>query len=211
MQTLAWLFLVSGMILIRQVTKGRTLNVGEDIRDMFVGMVTFDTEAVQEVVSRTGDSAYVPMADTADTADTSGEGTMGGLGTLGSSDVLDNAIKRGNAAKGYKFGTYPPEFGVGPNWYDCSGLVGKAMQDAGMKVGRITTYTWPRIAPKHGYKRVSKPVTGDIVVWQRGGTSGHMGIVTSGGKFYGAHSPRTGIKEIPLAGIRGTVSYWHKE
>jgi hypothetical protein len=47
-------------------------------------------------------------------------------------------------------------------------------------------------------------------VWQRGGTKGHMGIVTSGGKFYGAQSSRIGIKELPIGGITGDISYWHK-
>jgi cell wall-associated NlpC family hydrolase len=204
MGTIGWLAIIIGGLLIRQVSKGRASDVPSDLGDLFVGIVTGDTSKVADVVSRTGTSAYTPVATP---VNDSGTATVTG-GAAGSA-VLAAAMKRGAAAKGYRFGTYPPDFGVGPNWYDCSGLVGKALQDSGYKVGRITTYTWPSVARKIGFQKTTKPVTGDIVVWQRGGTSGHMGIVTSGGKFYAAQNSRTGIKELPISNISGSISYWH--
>jgi len=57
---------------------------------------------------------------------------------------------------------------------DCSGLVWRAMRDAGIPIARFTTTTI--LASKY-VKAVSSPQTGDIVVWP----GVHMGIVVNPG------------------------------
>lgn len=202
MPTVGWLFLIVGGILIRQVARGRATNIVEDLGDGFVGVVTMDTAQVGEVVARTGEGVYQPISGDAISDST--------IPSASGNSLLDAARARGARAKGYKFGTIPPEFGMGPNWYDCSGLVSKALGDIGVyKGGRgLSTYTWKMGIAKKIAVQVGKPAVGDIVVWQRGGTSGHMGIVSGAGKFYGAQSSSTGIKELPISNIRGSVSYW---
>lgn len=64
MQTIAWLLIVSGALLVRQVAKGRAMQSAEDLSDMFVAIVTLDNKGVKKVLAREapaqGNSSVAP-------------------------------------------------------------------------------------------------------------------------------------------------------
>jgi len=53
--TLGWILILVGIILVRAVIKGRAMNLGEDLSDAFLAMVRGDTAGLTEVFGRTGD------------------------------------------------------------------------------------------------------------------------------------------------------------
>lgn len=203
MSTIAWLFVLAGSLLVRQVAKGRTMETATDMKDGFLALVTGDWDGIAEVAKRTGTPA---LQDT---------GVLGGLGDSPAVDsavgdatqsaqnaaLLNETMRLGKAASGYTWGA------TGPNRYDCSGLVWRAFRNLGYKGPRFTTFTWPAVGRKF-CEQVTTPAPGDIVVWQQGGTNGHMGVVTSGGNFYSARNPKRGINNAPMKGIPGAISYW---
>jgi cell wall-associated NlpC family hydrolase len=103
---------------------------------------------------------------------TAGEGYAGGS----DSSIVNAAAKY--LGRPYRWGgTF-----AGSSGGDCSGLVYRALNDAGYTVRRLTTYGWmgsPMAVT------VTTPAAGDLVVWP-----GHMGIFVSPGKMI--HAPQTG-------------------
>jgi cell wall-associated NlpC family hydrolase len=80
---------------------------------------------------------------------------------------------------------------------DCSGLVYRALTDAGYTVRRLTTFGW-MTSPMA--VTVTKPEPGDLVVWP-----GHMGIYVGSGKMIVA--PRTGtVVQYQTVGRRNGIA-----
>lgn len=218
MSTLGWLLILTGFLIVRQVTKGRVLQTGEDLSDAFLAIASGDTEALQEVFAREGDSNEPTAFDSL----SQGIGNLTGAYTQGIPDVATNltgqvsehltqiqkdinsnvalwAISLGEKAKGYRFGA------TGPEYYDCSGLMWRACQKAGFKGVRFTTAT---IQLSKYFKKIADPslgvstvTTGDIVLWP----GKHMGVVTTPGRFYSARSVETGIGESNIAGFNKKI------
>lgn len=196
MSTVGYLFILISLVIIRQVTKGRVMNLGEDISDVFLSLVSGDTDALGEVLTRTGDSAEASQAYFA-----AGQGVAGALNSAGEAvgGLVSAAVKRGKAAKGYRWTA------TGPDYYDCSGLMWRACQDLGYKGSRFTTSS---VASRPGFTRVAGPNVegpglkqariGDIVLWP----GHHMGVMTDSNQFYSARSAKSGIGYAAIKGFR---------
>src|ERR1044071_2419057 len=124
MNTIGWLLILSALVLIRQVSKGRVMNLGEDLSDIFIAVASNDQATLKEVLARDGDGtkatqAFDPLAE--GVANAVGGVSQGLLDTVGSttgqfqshleglqrelnSNIALWAIKLGSAAKGYRFG-----------------------------------------------------------------------------------------------------------
>jgi len=101
--------------------------------------------------------------------------------------LLQEAVKLGSAARGYRFGAQ------GPTYYDCSGLVWDAERKINEFVGdRYTTYT---ILQSSQYHRISagKQQVNDIVVWSENSAHGHMGVISGPDQFYSARDVADGM------------------
>jgi hypothetical protein len=200
MITVAWVFVIMAAVLARQAIKGRAANTMEDVHDAFLALVDGNWSELGSVFGRSGNTALVPISVTAGDAAVAGAA----LGTAGASTALLGEVRRlGASAKGYRWG------GVGPSYYDCSGLVWRALKNLGLYKGaRFTTLTFPS-ATKGVTTKVSTPAVGDIVVWVKAVSPfGHMGVVSGPDRFYSALSSKSGIKESSIKGHSGTPSYY---
>ena len=182
MPPLALLFVLGGILLIRQVVVGRAGNTPEDIRDLSLALVHGDTAEVGSVLARRGEN--VPEAGSGEVASTASSGTS-------NSALLTEVIKLGTAAKGYRWG------GIGPDYYDCSGLVWRAMRNLDIYKGlRFNTAVFGAIAKTQGWTAVDSPSSGDVVVW----AGKHMGVSAGGDKMFSARSPSKGIAYSTISG-----------
>ncbi|GHP12965.1 hypothetical protein YK48G_03900 [Lentilactobacillus fungorum] len=116
-----------------------------------------------------------------------------GYGSGSRGDFVREAIKLGKAASGY---SEVAGKRLGPNYYDCSGLVYEALKHIGITLPGSTT--GPEQAASHHISWGSgKP--GDLAFW-----NGHVGVVTStsgNGRMYNAENPSDGIKFAPIKGF----------
>lgn len=193
MSTLAWLFILAAVILIRAAAKGRALDLPQDMSDTFSALVRGDSDALGEVFSRTGDALTASETDVSKYEATAVQG-MGDIPAT--SGIAAAAIKRGTAARGYRWTA------TGPDYYDCSGLMWRACQDANVYNGpRFTTFTFGGIK---GFTKVSKPELGDVVVWP----THHMGVVTGNDQYYSARSVKSGIGYSKISGYGGTHYFY---
>jgi cell wall-associated NlpC family hydrolase len=184
MQPFGILAVLTSVLLIRQVAVGRAADTAGDLRDILVSVVTGDLDGLGTVLSRHGSDSG---ADTVASAPESGSTQYGKTpANTSSSSLLNEMVSLGEAAKGYRLGS------EGPDYYDCSGLVWKAMKNLGIYTG--ARFTTANFVQKMGNKvtPTSSPATGDIVVW-RNATHGHMGVVGLNGSIYSALSPSNGI------------------
>lgn len=220
MTTLAWLLLLIGGLIVRQVSKGRVMNVGEDLSDAFLAIIQGDTGAFNAVLARTGDDTEPAIATLGDAL---GNATMAGAAAVtaganataagvakfltGAGETLNTsyalaAVVLGEKAKGYKFGA------TGPDYYDCSGLMTAAARLLGYKGSRFSTFT---IGSNKAFMKIQAPAVqgpgsggsagagiNDLVVWP----THHMGVITGPNKFYSARSVKSGIGESPISGFR---------
>jgi NlpC/P60 family protein len=220
--TIGWLFILSGIIIARQVSRGRVMNLSEDLGDAFIAFASGDTQALGEVLTRRGEASGPTAADLAIYNLTEGvtQGFTGGVGAV--TDALGQgfgqltegignlglaAILLGEKAKGYRWAA------TGPDYYDCSGLMWRASQAVGYKGPRFTT---ANIRSRKEFKVISAPgmqgpnvyaaQINDIVLWPAGsgGVTGHMGVITGPDKFYSARSVRSGIGEAKISTFRKT-------
>lgn len=91
---------------------------------------------------------------------------------------------------------------LGPNYYDCSGLVYEALKHIGVTLSGSTTV--PEYNSTHSVSW-GKAVPGDLAFWGSGG-SDHVGIVTStngNGRMWNAENPTDGIKSNVIKGFMG--------
>lgn len=231
MNTIAWVLVMVAALIIRQVSKGRVMNVGEDISDAFLAIVKGDTKGLSEVLSRTGDStdpaignlgtalgeATVGVAEGVGlTAGATGAAVGAAVGKLQDSlnkSVALAAATRGAKAKGYRWAA------SGPDYYDCSGLMWRACQDVGFKGGRFTTFT---IGATKGFRKLGAPnpavqgpgvggssvtaTVGDLVVWP----THHMGVVVGPDLFYSARNPQAGISTAKISSFRKDAPVYYR-
>lgn len=87
---------------------------------------------------------------------------------------------------------------VGPDAFDCSGLVVYALRKAGLNVIRHTTWTF---LAWNGATTVSSPVPGDLVCW-----TAHMGVYVGNGRMIHAPQPGQPVQEAPVTkGLGGPI------
>lgn len=101
--------------------------------------------------------------------------------------------------KWYRYG------GTGPSSYDCSGLVIKAYQHAGISLPRTADQQYHSSKIQH----ISAGVAhwGDLIFWTSGGHAYHVEFMTSKRHLsFGAHHSGT---RISYRGFSGTVHYAH--
>lgn len=206
MSTLAWLMGLVAILIVRQVSKGRVMNIGEDLSDSFLAIISGNTAGLSEVLSRKGDSATPSTSIDAPTTD-------GTTTVVGSGGFAAIAIGLGTAAKGYKFGA------TGPDYYDCSGLMSATAKHLGYKGARFTTFT---IGTNKAFTKISPPAStpaggsgpggsfsagvNDLVVWP----THHMGVITGPNKFYSARNPTSGIGESSISGFRSDSPVYYR-
>lgn len=188
MNTIAWLLVLSGALLLRQVGTGRAGNLREDFSAGLTSFLKGDWTSLSEVSSRRGEN-ITPIEPLPT------DGTTTPIPTSDNATTLIAKMKTLAAAANYRY-----EWGkTGPATYDCSGLVYAALRDLGIYKGvRFTTSTFPLFTAKI-FDSVSGPQIGDIVLWQKA-TGGHMGIVTGPDRMFSALSTRSGIKESAISG-----------
>ena len=122
-----------------------------------------------------------------------GGSTGGGSTSSGGSDNSYNAVT-GNAIvdRAYsKIGCWYEWGAVGPNTFDCSGLVSYALTGSYSRLG--TTYTFL------GWTRVSNPQPGDVCT-----SSTHCGIYIGNGQMI--HAPHTGA-QVTIGSVPSNMIY----
>lgn len=188
MAPFGYAFILGGILLIRQVVVGRAMDTPGDTRDLALALLRGDTASVQEVLARRGSSVEVDDSAL--------------VGGAGSSTLVTECMRLGEAAKGYKLGS------SGPDYYDCSGLVWRAMKNLGIYNGpRFTTHVFAAVAKAKGWPKVDAPSPGDVVLWP----AKHMGVATGGDGMYSARSTVKGINPSSIAGdtsVLGTPSFY---
>lgn len=211
MNTFGWVLILAAIVIARAVYKGRVFNLGEDMSDAFLALVSNDKDKLAEVLSRTGESNSSSLANLSifqpalDSIGGPAIATAKGAGQLvdelerkANASVALAAIILGEKAKGYRWGA------SGPDYYDCSGLMWAAMKLAKVYSGRrFSTSDFERLT-KGTYTRVTSPQVDDIVLWplRVPYVTGHMGVVTGADKFYSARSVRSGIGESSISTFR---------
>lgn len=195
MSTFAWLLILVGILIARSVFKGRVMNIGEDLSDAFLALINGKADDLQEVFQRTGSSLSPSAADLY-----LGEGqlTLKKVGSVTDGKILAAARALGTKAKGYRFGS------AGPDFYDCSGLVYRAVQTVGYRGPRFFTAT---VQAMPGFHKLDpgndSPRVDDIVLWP----GHHMGIVSGPDTFYSARSPKSGISDAKISTF-GPANGW---
>jgi cell wall-associated NlpC family hydrolase len=191
MDAVAYAMIVAGALLVREVAVGRAANTVDDVRDLFVAALRGDMNALRTVVSRRGKNLAVVGGDVSAGTST----TATGLGATVLAKAHELATRANNT---YVYGA------TGPNAYDCSGLVWRALKDTGIYTGaRFTTHTFANVASGRFATRVDQPQPGDIVLWPD-----HMGFYIGPNRLYSALDTKDGIIESSLTVSSGTPSYW---
>jgi hypothetical protein len=190
MRPLGLFFVFLSVIVGYEGVRGRSITaVGTDLKDVTVSLIKGDVKGAQEALTRapTLNPTYTPATGNAASLGSAGGSAVGNAASIvAGNNLLNEAMKLGSAAKGYRWG------GVGPVYYDCSGLVWRAVQKAaGFKGPRFTTFN-EAIALKPIATEVKTPQRGDIAVWQIW-SGGHTGIMTDAYNVYSARSPKSGI------------------
>jgi cell wall-associated NlpC family hydrolase len=128
------------------------------------------------------------------TSTRTGEFAGGTFAPASNSGIVNAAAKY--LGKPYRWGA------TGPNAFDCSGLVYRALRESGYQVRRLTTFGW-MVSPMA--VTVQNPEPGDLVVWP-----GHMGIYVGGGRMIEA--PRTGltVRYAPVGNRNGVAPTYRR-
>lgn len=197
MTTIGWLLIIGATLLIRAVIKGQVFDqegnfsLLQNLGPLFEGLLSGDvkkTEAASDVAG-SGTDPVEPVSGPV--IDAPGRELMP---EKSSTDLLRAAIRRGTHARGYRLGA------TGPNFYDCSGLVWRALQDSrSFKLPRFTTHVMMLPPWSHSWQQVPSPQVGDIVLWR----GHHTGIVSGKDSFYSARNPRSGIGYSSISGWKG--------
>jgi cell wall-associated NlpC family hydrolase len=193
--TIAWLFILVGFLVARFVFKGRVMNIGQDLSDTFQAIISGNSDSLAEVLARTGDSV-TPDQATFDLG--TGSLTQVRVGNVTNGKILAAAHALAAKAKGYRFGA------AGPTYYDCSGLVYRAVQTVGYTGPRFFTSTVKAMPGFHTLDTTKDaPQVDDIVLW----VGHHMGIVSGGDTFFSARSVKSGIKDAAISTF-GSSNGW---
>lgn len=201
MTAIAWILIIGGVLLLRAAFKGQVFNADgefvlvEKLGNVVEAFITGDNKKLDALANDPSGGINAPTKPVETPDPTSGILKTDSGNVLAAASLLSAAIKRGQSAKGYRFAA------TGPDWYDCSGLVWRAMQDAyhGYKRPRFTSHVMLLPPWSQDWKRVSTPQVGDIVLWR----NHHTGIVSGPDKFYSARNPRSGIGHSSISGWKG--------
>lgn len=210
MTAFGWVLILLGALFVRQAAIGRAVDLPGDTSDAFTDLVRGDWDGLAEVTGRRGESVPLPASAGAvedPGAFGSGSGGFGGsFGSAPTSPTVAGGSLVSEMQRLAKGANYRYVWGAtGPNGYDCSGLVWRAMKNLGIFTGsRFTTSSWNNVAPDIA-RRVDVPAAGDVVNWP----GQHMGVYIGGGKMYAAKSARSGIGTQDVASARrSTPDYW---
>jgi cell wall-associated NlpC family hydrolase len=134
---------------------------------------------------------------------------------LTGAQIIAEMEKLGHAAIGY---SETQDTGTGPQYYDCSGLVQKALTDLGVKgVPRDTEGQWSWFQSlnlaHNGTPTSGELKPGDLVYATFAGDTenpGHVGVYVGGGQMYSAQDPSAGIGFASLKSWEqsGTINGW---
>lgn len=209
MTTIGWLFVLIALFIGRAFTKGRTIDQSfNDMGDIVTALLTNDRAKLSDALARSGSAFVADPSNGLDGQYDTTNTTMTSAGTHQGNQILAEAEKLGRAAKGYRTG------GTGPTYYDCSGLVWRALKNLNIFTGpRFTTFTFTSTVKCTQISRGAANV-GDIVLWNKLPTH-HMGIVsgisrgTGAVAFYSARNPRSGISVSTIDGFaKTTPTFW---
>lgn len=207
MTTIGWLFVLVALFFGRAFTKGRTIDQSaNDLGDIMTALLTNDRAKLNDALGRTG-SAFQADAGLEGPYDPSNT-TMTSAGSHTGNAILAETERLGRAAKGYRTG------GVGPTYYDCSGLVYRALKNLGLYQGaRFTTYTFTKQVKCTQVSRGAANV-GDIVLWTQF-PAHHIGVVSGISRgsgavaFYSARNPKSGITTSTIDGFEKSMpTFW---
>lgn len=198
MPPFGYALILVGVLLARQVLVGRAAETVEDFKDFTLGFLNGDMGMVKDAFGRRGGGAAGVVG-----SPSYPDYQSGGSGSAIGVAVMQKAIQLGEKAQGYVWGA------VGPNFYDCSGLIWRAMKDTGVYTGyRFTSATFTEVMATQT-ERVVSPAAGDVVIWP----GKHMGIATGPDSYYSARSPKKGIGGASIsgdAGYFGTQPYFYR-
>lgn len=202
MTTIGWVFILVGLIVMRQSINGRTLgNIPSDIGTMLRGAATSlqspteGAKIIKDVLALrgTGDSSASSVV----------AGSTESITITGAAQgsALLTEMKRLATACGNKY-----VWGAtGPKGYDCSGLVWAAMRNMGYTGLRFTTYNFvSQMAGK--ITKTTTPQGGEIVLWPS-----HIGVMESPSTMFSALNPREGIMSSPISygpKDEGNPTFW---
>ena len=113
--------------------------------------------------------------------------------------IIAEAQKLGKAARGY---SETADGGVGPQYFDCSGLVQTALHDLGVSgVPRTSEAQWAWIQQNHATISKSQLAPGDLVFANFPGevSPGHVGIYAGNDNVYSAEDQQSGIAMSTLS------------
>lgn len=151
--------------------------------------IAADAAAAQQVVDDSASSAPTGNAG-GSTGGSAESGNSGGGSSSGGWSGPSYSPVTGNAIVDRAYGCLGAPYGwgaVGPDSFDCSGLVSYCVTGSFSRLG--TTYTFM------GYPQVSDPQPGDICV-----NSGHCGIYIGGGQMIHAADYGIGVVTGPVQG-----------
>lgn len=205
MESLAFILVAAGIYILRQTFIGRGPEIGTDTVEMLSEVASGNYAGAAEVFKKKADTPIfgttsAATGGTTGTTDATGSNTTGTGGTTRGLMLLNKMRALGNG-RPYVWGA------TGPNSYDCSGLVWRAMKETGIYTGaRFTTGSFNMIAGKFA-SQISGPEPGAVCNWA--GT--HMGVCVSKTRYYSALNRKLGIIESALSSEianHGNPTYW---
>ena len=152
-----------------------------------------DRQEAEAEAERQRQLAAQQQAAQAQQSNNTGSGGGGSVSSGGGSEP-EYSASTGNAVvdRAYsKIGCWYQWGAVGPNTFDCSGLVSYALTGRYVRLGNTTTFM--------GWTRVSNPQPGDICV-----NSHHCGIYIGGGQMI--HAPHTGA-QVRVGSVHSDMIY----
>jgi len=191
MNAIGYFLILIALVLARGMSRGRM--IGDefgDLSDAFKAAISGDFTTLRTVFSRVGNPTDVSTNNSAAT----------------SSGNLLSAMHQLGDGKTYALGA------SGPNSYDCSGLVWKALGAIGAYKGlRFTSLSFPAQCSSFATVTTS-PQVGDIVRWYDYlRATGHLGVVDGPDSVFSALSPASGIKSMSISGLtaaKGAPTYY---
>lgn len=188
MKAIGYALIALSIFLYWEGFKGRALtDVFQDMKDITRSLVSLDFDGVTEAASRSG----TLTDDDSEIAKTT---SRVGKGSATADAIVKRSKELGSRAIGYRLGA------SGPGFYDCSGLIYRAMKDVGYYDGpRFATYTF-RALLRNKIEEVDAIRRGDILLW-----NGHMGIAESPDTMYHAASVKSGIRSDSISVMKNAL------
>lgn len=204
MRALGLLLALFSAYFYRAAFRGRAVNdLATDTADILKAFISGDTDTAYEAFEREGTLSWSGT----DTTPVSQSAVSEEINSISDTTSLIPGVKTlaemkrlGDLAKGYRLTA------TGPDYYDCSGLLYRAMKNLGYYDGiRFSTRTFV-VAMGSRIERVDSPGIGIIILWP-----GHIAVGTSDTQNYGALSVKQGIKSTTNAALtkaKGTPRYY---